>query len=200
MLLPQNSNAIITKNLEFLAILALGVVEELSGKANMLSMERDWVPALRASDGLPYDLTHLNSVMRRIDLVCKLVAPVAISLVISKTGVSTGAVVVAGMSAVSWGLEWFCARKVWFGSASLRLPKAVRTQEEPMVEQRWTMFRRVQKGLRRYAKDFKSYFSSTVWIPSMALSLLHFSALSYGAVFVTFLLNVSSDPIIHSLS
>jgi iron-regulated transporter 1 len=46
------------------------------------------------------------------------------------------------------------------------------------------------EGLRRYFQDFKHYFSSKAWTPSLALALLHLSALSYGATFITFLLNV----------
>src|SRR5690349_19896753 len=54
----------------FSLILALGILENLSASGNMLSMERDWVVRASAADGRPYDLTHLNSVMRRIDLIC----------------------------------------------------------------------------------------------------------------------------------
>lgn len=41
----------------------------------------------------------------------------------------------------------------------------------------------------RYMQDFKNYFHTTVYIPSLSLSLLHLSALSYGATFITFLLS-----------
>ncbi|KAK6594440.1 iron transporter [Botrytis cinerea] len=52
----------------FLPILGFGILEGLSANGNMLSMERDWVVAAAAPEGNEYDLTHLNSSMRRIDL------------------------------------------------------------------------------------------------------------------------------------
>lgn len=86
----------------FAIVIGLGVCEKLSGVGNMISMERDWVPNLAArgtgSDLSAYSLTHLNAVMRRIDLLCKLLAPVAISLVISFTSLPAGVILVAGLS------------------------------------------------------------------------------------------------------
>ncbi|KAJ5047373.1 uncharacterized protein L3040_003200 [Drepanopeziza brunnea f. sp. 'multigermtubi'] len=160
----------------FSSILLLGIFEALSASGNMLSMERDWVVTAAAPDGQPYDLTHLNSVMRRIDLVCALVVGV--------------------MSATSWAVEIFCAKIVWKRNPRLQAPKAVAighvssavagTQSTP----RPGFFRRVLQGARRYVQDFKNYFACTAWVPSLALALLHLSALSYGATFITFLLNV----------
>jgi hypothetical protein len=97
----------------FGAVLLLGVFEKLSGAANMISMERDWVVTVAAPDGHAYDLTRLNAAMRRIDLVCKLVAPIVLSVIISASGsVQIGVLVVGGMSAASWTVEWWCARRV----------------------------------------------------------------------------------------
>jgi len=166
----------------------------------MLSMERDWVVAAAAPDGHAYDLTHLNSIMRRIDLACKLLAPILISVVVSVAGVRIGVLVVGLMSAASWGVEWWCAKRVWLLNPRLRAPKAVDAQaahgdgsaeSQPLVERdNRRIVNSALQGLQRYAQDFRNYFSSEVWIPSMALAFLHISTLSYGAIFVTYLLDV----------
>jgi len=184
----------ILKEAMFAFILLLGILENLSASGNMLSMERDWVVTAAAPGGRPYDLTHLNSSMRRIDLICKLIAPILISVIVSATSTRLGVLVVGGMSTTSWTIEVLCAKRVWGRNPKLKAAKVVRRQAEdrdaiPEIRSRrsWT---RLTVGLRRYFEDFKHYFSSKAWIPSLALALLHLSALSYGATFITFLLNV----------
>lgn len=181
----------------FSLILILGIFETLSASGNLLSMERDWVVTAAAPDGQPYDLTHLNSVMRRIDLICKLVAPLLISFVVSATNHRVGVVVVGGMSAASWAVEVWCAKIVWTRNPHLQVPKMATSSENTPYEAddnqalaHLELLTRLSRGLRRYIQDFENYFASTVWVPSLALSLLHLSALSYGATFVTFLLNI----------
>ncbi|PMD17489.1 hypothetical protein NA56DRAFT_605825 [Hyaloscypha hepaticicola] len=174
-------------------ILLLGILENLSASGNMLSMERDWVVTAASPDGQPYDLTHLNSIMRRIDLICKLIAPILISIIVSATSTKVGVLVVCGMSTTSWAIEILCAKRVWKRNSKLKSPKVVRSQNEhanavPGIPSR-TIWNRMSGGFRHYVQDFKFYFSSKVWAPSLALALLHISALSYGATFITFLLN-----------
>lgn len=188
----------LAKGLMFAAVLSLGVIEKLSGSANMMSMERDWVVTVCGSnDGAM--LTKLNSTMRRIDLICKLIAPILISLLISIFGsIRIGVVIVGAMSALSWGVEYWCAKRVWNGNAALRVPKVVPVHDDGADNSQGVMepgnpyprflAKRVQ-WFRRYFEDFNNYFSCGVWIPSFSLTLLHLSALSYGATFITFLLN-----------
>ena len=80
------------KGMIFTTAVSFGIVERLSSSGNLISMERDWVVAVAAPTGHPYDLTGLNAVMRRIDLVCKLISPILISAVVSVTSVRFGVV------------------------------------------------------------------------------------------------------------
>lgn len=182
----------------FSLILILGILEGLSGSGNMLSMERDWVVTAAAPEGRPFDLTHLNSTMRRIDLVCKLIAPILISIVVSVSNTKIGVLVVGGMSAASWAAEILCAKRIWNRNPRLKAPKVVRTQTtidesagfSVQCDHSRNFFGRLSNGLGRFVQDFKNYFSSTVWTPSLALSLLHISTLTYSGTFITYLLNV----------
>ena len=189
--------AILLKDSIFVLILVLGILENLSASGNMLSMERDWVVAASSPDGRQYDLTHLNSTMRRIDLICKLIAPILISSVISATNVEIGVLVVGGMSAASWLVEFWCARRVWNLNPRLREPKAGSEQATsisdslpPPEEHRRTFWSNVSHIVRSYTQDFKNYFFSLVWIPSLSLAFLHISSLTYSATFITYLLAV----------
>ena len=166
----------------------------------MISMERDWVPILAArateNESPAYSLTHLNAVMRRIDLLCKLLAPIAISFFISFTSLPAGVVLVAGISTLSWGLEVWSARSVWQRNPQLRQFKGDRHAEETEIvshETSQNLLRRLGKGIAtlwaREATQMHRYFASVVWIPSLSLALLHLSVLQYSATFITFLLN-----------
>jgi iron-regulated transporter 1 len=181
------------KGTMFGLILVLGILENLSASGNMLSMERDWVVTAASPDGQSYDLTHLNSSMRRIDLICKLIAPILISIIVSATSTKVGVLVVGVMSTTSCAIEILCAKRVWNRNPKLKSPKVVRSESEranavPGIHSR-TIWSRMFGGFHHYVQDFKYYFSSKVWAPSLALALLHISALSYGATFITFLLN-----------
>lgn len=156
-------------------------------------MERDWVVVAADRDGMPYDLTNLNSSMRRIDLICKLLAPILISVIVSATSTRIGVLVVGGMSLLSWGIEIWCARRVWNYNPKLREPKVVGEVLGTAVESSAFsvgIWGRMRMGLKKYGRDFENYFSSNVWIPSISLAFLHLSALSYGATFITYLLSV----------
>ncbi|KAH9908683.1 Ferroporti-1 [Xylariomycetidae sp. FL2044] len=185
----------VLKALGFAAALALGIIERLSASANVISMERDWVVAVAASPGEGrYDLTHLNAVMRRIDLVCKLIAPVVVAAVISALGSVRVGVVFTGLtSLLSFPIETLSARRVWRSSRRLQKPRLVVARESlaggessnsGVMRRNWGM------RLQGYFRGFALYFNTTVWIPSVALSLLHFNMLTWRATFITYLINV----------
>ena len=188
------------KHLLFAVVVGLGILEKLSGTANMISMERDWIPLLasQTSDST-YSLTQLNAVMRRIDLICKLVSPVMISVVIAASGSTRiGVMVVAGMSALSWGVEIWCARRVWNTNPRLREPKVnkdVISGEtlEPVdtLNPGWLQRAEVclTAGFHNQVMGLRSYFGSDVWMPSLSGALLHLSVLSYSATLLTYLLD-----------
>lgn len=190
--------AAVMKAAMFVLILLLGILENLSASGNMLSMERDWVVAASSPDGKPYDLTHLNSAMRRIDLICKLIAPILISLIVSATNVKIGVLVVGAMSTASWSIELWCVRRVWNLNSRLREPEVVidPVSEDgnvvlpPLETTRRSCWSKTSQGFRRYVQDFRNYFSSLVWIPSLSLAFLHISALTYSGTFITYLLVV----------
>ncbi|MCJ1479464.1 hypothetical protein MMC13_008150 [Lambiella insularis] len=185
----------------FTLILGLGIFEKLSGIGNMISMERDWVPALAFSPATnlhSYSLTHLNSIMRRIDLVCKLLAPLVVSLIITVTSTRGGIVFVGGMSLICWGSEVYCARRVWALKPQLREPKSqsriIRSESTSLPGTAAFEFCSKQWA------QLQAYFQTDVWAPSIALALLHLSVLSYSATFITFLLNSGFSLIVITIA
>jgi len=178
------------KAILFAFILLFGIFETLSAAGNTLSMEREWIVVAASRPGQPYDLTALNAVMRRIDLTCKLVSPIFISMVISIFGTRSGVLTVGGMSALGVGLEWYCAKRVWKSSPRIRAIKTTPEQLNLDISTSPSILHRLQHFLTDFAQDFRLYLLSIVFVPSLALALLHLSALAYSASLITFLLNV----------
>ena len=188
LVLPKNDTL---KHMTFAVAVTFGIIERLSSSGNLISMERDWVVTVAAPPGHPYDLTHLNAVMRRIDLVCKLISPIFISVVISATdSVRIGVIYSALTSLVSIPIETASAKGVWNSSPVLRVPKTKKKPTEnasvpaPAHSVPWT------SHIRQFLGGFEMYFSTTVWVPSVALALLHFNMMTWRATFVTYLINV----------
>ena len=203
----------------FLMILALGIIERLSRLANLVSIERDWVPALATpsqneSDGndSAVDLTHLNAVMARIDLVCKLGAPVATSAFMgSSNSPRIAALILIALNAACLPLEYWTAKSVWKWSEQLQEPKTSETALSPDalepsgflhvyseshsslartgIHILSTAFLWMSDWLRHYVESLRQYFGTTVWIPSLATTGLHFSVLSFSSTFVVFLMD-----------
>ena len=164
-------------------------------------MERDWVPTFFTHASVngpsPGALTRLNAVMRRIDLTCKLFGPAFVNLLISATSIKAGILTIAGMNSVSWGIEVWSARQVWLSCPQLRQAKGDNRVEEfemspgvlPPMPQPTAFTARAKRAWYSQSSQLRAYFSTSVWIPSLSLALLHLSALNFSATFITYLLN-----------
>ncbi|KAI1326278.1 Ferroportin1-domain-containing protein [Xylariaceae sp. FL0255] len=96
-----------------------------------------------------------------------LLSPILISIVISATGSVRIGVLYTGLtSLVSIPIELLSAKRVWSSCAVLQAPKP------------------------SYFRGLDSYFRTEVWIPSVALALLHFNVLTWRATFITYLISI----------
>ena len=191
------------------------MVEKLSRGTNILSMERDWVPTLAntsvdAKNPVPYDLTHLNTTMKRIDMLCKLVAPLAVSTFVSTIkSERIAAVVLATISSLSIGPECWSALQVWDQNSRLRAPKgkindaATSSQRDqpmqlyhtkmPLARLALDIYQKItsqtMSSIGSYVADLMYYFHTSVWIPSLCAAVPHASVLTFSGTMLTYLLN-----------
>ena len=195
------------KDAIFILILVLGILERLSRLANLISIERDWVPTMVAAGTTDmekprYDLSDLNAVMSRIDLICKLGSPIAISAFMSATNSPRlGAVLLIGLNLLTWPLECWTARQLWQGNELLQGEKVV-DHFEPKVaagrkingaDSTLDDFLKASKTVLgwvcQYGRSLQQYFETEVWMPSLAISSLHFSVLAFSSTLIVFLVN-----------
>jgi iron-regulated transporter 1 len=92
-----------SKGFLFGFLVLLDVIQDLSVIGNRLSMERDWVSVLVepiSDTEVSYGLTEVNSVMKRIDLITKLVAPSLLPLIVSSFASRVGWIMFLGGATV----------------------------------------------------------------------------------------------------
>ncbi len=123
----------------FAFVVVIGVGEKLSGVANMLAMERDWVTTLcdPANGTEQYSLTVLNSSMRGIDLTCKLTAPLVISGITKGSSMRIGILIVGTLSLTYFGIEIFSAKYVWRTNPRLREQKIQKVVDSGTQQLKW---------------------------------------------------------------
>ncbi|KAK4543641.1 hypothetical protein LTR36_005286 [Oleoguttula mirabilis] len=147
---------------------------------NTVSIERDWVVTVAGGDEAR--LSRLNSQMRRMDLFCKLVAPLAVSAL---DGFSTQlAVTVTGLiTFVSVPAEYFAIAKVYRSVPALATPKETIRNQQPAGSGARAGFERACSGLIAYIRH-------PAFLPSFALALLYMTVLSFAGQMITYLLAI----------
>lgn len=140
-------------------------------------------------------MLDLNASMRRIDLFCKLVAPVFISLV---DGLSTRIAIwtVLGLNTASMLIEYIAIAHVYHSVPALA--KSTVTRGAANNENLSSNYRLTQGFMDRVLEalePWREYGASPVFLASFALSLLYMTVLSFGATMVTYLLHSGFDPL-----
>lgn len=183
----------------------LACVEKLAAAMNTIAVERDWVVVianddeifLRSESALPIaihnirniraesNLAAMNSQMRRIDLFCKLVGPLAISLVDSWS--SKMAILVTGtMTVISILIEYFAIARVHSGIPALQESKSANTANR----RQHGLARNMQLGFKDAMASTATYVSHRAFLPSFALALLYLTVLSFNGQMITYLVAI----------
>lgn len=174
----------------FATITALAGVEKLAFVANTVAVERDWI--IVVSDSLGVERQELNSTMRRIDLVCKLIAPLGIGLL---DGYSTKLAiwVVFGQNAISVLVEYFAIAQVYSAIPELGRGRDQRnTPETPQSpgRTRTDPSRSTLNTIKDNVRPWKDYFQNPAFLASFSLSLLYLTVLSFASQMTTYLLTL----------
>lgn len=191
-MLPDHSVLLQNFLLGVLALLAC--TEKLGSIMNILAVERDWVVVIATAEGNEFALQVLNSQMRRIDLFCKLIGPLVISII---DGLATqiALLVTLGLTLVSVGIEYLAIAQVYRRVPALSLSSTSSTKERLNSQQSNAEVADQPEGssvssIRSNLSNFLLYFRHRAFLPSIALSLLYFTVLSFAGQMVTYLLSV----------
>ncbi|KAH1256488.1 Solute carrier family 40 member 2 [Glycine max] len=188
-----------------LTINICGGIGVLSTLAGTILIERE---LLVISEGQPPEfLTKMNSVTRRIDLTCKLLAPVVTGFIISFVSLKASAITLALWNTVSVWVEYWLFTSVYKGipalgqSSQRRMARLLESDQErsnPTLEgdrllpvtdgSSELVDRKCSKKLYEkiseipYIAAWRVYLQQEVVLPGLALALLFFTVLSFGTL------------------
>ncbi|KAI3958157.1 hypothetical protein MKW98_020799 [Papaver atlanticum] len=186
-----------------------GAVGILSTLAGTILIEREWVVVISRGEP-PEVLTNMNSVIRRIDLSCKLFAPVASGFIISFVSLEASAVTFSLWNVISVWLQYWLLKSVYDGIPALSENEARRQERFEQIfpveesssistvteillshegsssaseaEHSW-----IHSAIERLSKvaffdAWIVYLRQDVLLPGIALSLLYFTVLGFGTL------------------
>merc|ERR1719158_52002 len=123
----------------FGALLVLGIAGEVMNQVQTIALENDWIVVMTTGKHKSV-LPKLNVILRRIDLLCKVLAPGVIGLFLDyfsdddRASSLLGLLVLAIWNAMSWPIEYMMLYEVYFRTPSLhRKPVEVQGCEEGCV-------------------------------------------------------------------
>lgn len=196
----------LAKGMLFGGILFLDIVHDLSAIGYRLCLERDWVPVLVGpiTAEMEYSLTQVNSVMMRIELTCKLLAPSLLPFIVNAFDSPTEWVLVIAASTISFlAFGVWCVQIIARGNVQLQLPKQIFTSlnmaRNFCAEDTFTFPRLPSRPWPRRIYGFmyrdpatrlKHYFSFPIWPASISIALLQLTVLAYSATLITHLLEI----------
>ncbi|KAL4930872.1 putative iron-regulated transporter [Aspergillus undulatus] len=193
----------------FVSLVLLAGVEKLASTANTVAVERDW--AVVISDSLNVSRQDLNATMRRIDLFCKLVAPLVVSLMDGLLSTKIAIWGVLGLNVAVVLVEYFAIAQVYHSVP--QLDRRRENQDAHDIEDEGSredenenedrlhdeehhpgpephpLLQTITHQARRTLFPWHEYTTAPVFLPSLSLSLLYLTVLSFGPTMVTFLLH-----------
>ncbi|XP_051226391.1 solute carrier family 40 member 1 [Lolium perenne] len=176
-----------------------GALAALSTLAGTILIEREWVVVI-CSGHPAAALSKTNSALRRIDLSCKLLAPVLSGFVISFVSTQASAVTLALWNVASVGLQYWLFVSVYNGvpalgeNVQLRRKSAAALSSSEIValaneEQRYgEEMSDWRVGVANYLSflpcwdSWAVYMRQDVMLPGVAVAILYFNVLSFGTL------------------
>lgn len=109
-------------------VIIIGSIADLSSAGTKIAVEKDWVVVLAGSDKKL--LAHTNAILRRIDLCCKILAPILVGLIMTFISKITGVIFLAGWNVLSVFLEYYLLWKVFQSVKGLSQKVLSKRQDE----------------------------------------------------------------------
>ncbi|KAI0800641.1 Ferroporti-1 [Fomes fomentarius] len=189
----------------FSIIVIGGCIHTVAGTTISVAVEREWVTTIAGSSSS--HLTMLNTYMRRVDLFCKLVSPLFVSLLTSVASYRFAAIFLCGVEGACMLFELIWITISYGRFPTLREAQAARsaTRREAPVEQQETpssvvdtllvLWVKLRKRLKETIVDWREFAHYPVFLSSLAISWLYLTVLSFDGTMLSYLKSHAySDP------
>ncbi|KAJ3157637.1 hypothetical protein HDU89_000013 [Geranomyces variabilis] len=192
-----------------------GLILKLSNIGTTIAVEKDWVVIISA--GNSHLLLALNAHLRRIDLTCKIAAPLFVSLLAIKLSTPFVMLSVAIVSLLTIPIEWLCISAVYNRVPALAASKhgsgaaapdlsastpsnveimAIVPSDEPSTGAGAATIQHNPSDARpkQFLQSWSHFARHKVFLSSLAISQLYFTVLSFGTVMVSYLILQGYSP------
>lgn len=185
------------KNSLFGIIILLDVIQVLSTAGNNLSISQDCIPILVAAEmGSDYTLTHVNAVIARVNLFCKVASPLLLPVIISTFSRWIWIMLVILMTILVWAVEMYVLHIVSMENPQLLSLKIHEPRPEDSMERlgvnsiEYTSIREKTENVlyRHPAQRLRHFFSMPIWPAAICIAFLYFTVLVYSSPLITYLL------------
>ncbi|XP_024530980.1 solute carrier family 40 member 1 isoform X2 [Selaginella moellendorffii] len=162
-----------------------GAVGSLAGLGCNILLERDWVVSI--SRRRPDLLVEMNTTMRRIDLACKLLAPVFVGILMSSVSLLACIVLIAAWNLLSLGVEyWLLVSAISAIPELIESVSAVNQEDtENLTAGEKPSDHRVEQSTEEkfsLVQGWWIYFKQEPVLAGVALALIYFTVLSFGSL------------------
>ncbi|OWZ04664.1 Ferroportin transmembrane protein, partial [Phytophthora megakarya] len=180
--------------LMFAGTLVCGGVGQVLNDAQTLGIERDWVVVIAGPDNST-GLAKLNTTMRRIDLSCNILGPMAFGFIVDFAGsdattrATVGAAVVGLWNLISTPLEYYMTHDIYRLVPELAIRAPIEDHDVDAKDQKVSS--PTSSGelgtIARYAKMWSTYVKHPVFLVSFSFCALYMTILSGGALNTAYL-------------
>lgn len=126
----ETANYILAINI---GVICLGTIAQLASVGTSIIIQKDWIVVVAGEN--KEILANLNSMTRRIDLVTKILSPVACGQIMAVATLSGGAIFIMSWNAVSMFLEYILLRIVYKRTPALSKKKTLPDKLEKTDEE-----------------------------------------------------------------
>ncbi|KIN01571.1 hypothetical protein OIDMADRAFT_121292 [Oidiodendron maius Zn] len=174
----------------FSLIVLLDIIHDMSAIANRVSLERDWIPVLAGpiTPDVTYGLTQVNAVMKRLDLVSKLVAPSILPLIIAVFNFREGWILLLAVTTIVFLIMQ--VRSMYVVARENPELRAVKKPSDGVSADEGYGIGDQYVHLKSGFPRLRHYFSMPIWPASIAEALAQMTVLAYSSTLVTYLLEV----------
>ena len=174
------------------AIVVLGVVGEVCNNMQTIALEKDWVVVMAGKDeaGL---LPRMNVILKRIDLLCKVLAPGVIGVFLDLFGDDSlsssycGILVLALFNLFSWPIEYSVLREIHEFVPALQRKK-IRNQDafyEQLLSPDPGSADASEE--RSFLESIRIYWNHEVFLASLSFCMLYMTVLDNGTLITSYL-------------
>ncbi|RWS27863.1 solute carrier family 40 member 1-like protein, partial [Leptotrombidium deliense] len=165
-----------------IAFVLFSVVGQVFSCGYTLVLEKDWLLALVSNN---QELTHLNALLRQIDLSCQTVAPFLVGFLTQYSEFATASFLCC-WNVISTTAEYLILRNIYYtGPQSVRNTKSVPQEHELKIFD--------LLAIKEYCSEFL--------LPGLGFALLYLTVLGFDSVTIGFLVtHAVSDSLVGAVS